>query len=346
MRFNKYFWPLLESFGSWEEVWQSAHIPSGLYIPQDWWAEFQVKKKLLDPHRVLEEYRTKGISVVLRNDPLFPACLLQVMNIPCILYCCGDISLLNQKSLAIVGARKATAYGLQQARTIARRIAQEGLVIVSGLARGIDAAAHEGALAADGATVAVLGSGLNKPYPRETLHLFKRICEDGLVISEYPPDTAPLRTNFPIRNRIISGLSLGVCVVEAQAKSGSLITCDLALEQGKDVFAVPGPVTSPNSIGPLRLIQSGAKLVIYPEDILEELGIEVKDSLFHNLEDKTKRISEKEKQVLNALSWEPLHMDKLLLKGVEFRKGLYETLLGLECHGLIKQLPGKYYVRV
>jgi DNA processing protein len=167
-----------------------------------------------------------------------------------------------------------------------------------------------------------------------------------LVISEYPPGTRPLSYNFPIRNRIISGLSEGVFIIEAQAESGSLITCDYALEQGKDVFALPGPVTSPNSIGPLRLIQQGAKIVIYPQDILEELGYEYTESVYNKQKDKLKDIEEKEKEIYDNVAWEPVNIDKLIIRSNQKQEEVVGILLELELKGLIKQLPGKYYVRV
>ncbi len=245
----------------------------------------------------------------------------------------------------MVGARKASAYGLKQALYMAGELASQGLVITSGLARGIDAMAHRSALEQDGDTIAVLGSGLDVLYPKENRELFSQICDKGLVISEFPPGTPPVNMNFPIRNRIISGISAGVFVIEAKARSGSLITCDCALEQGKDIFALPGPVTSPNSIGPLRLIQNGAKLVLYPADILEEMGCEYQQEMFIQRERKVHSITKKDKEILKQLSWEPLHLDTLLEKN-KYSSDIHGILLNLELKGLIKQLPGKFYIRI
>ena len=325
-------------------MWESEKYPNDIGISTEAWLKFQVEKKALDPGRVFEEMLQKGIGMITRIQPEFSNLLLQISDIPCILYYCGDISLLNKDSLAIVGARKASFYGLNQAKQLAAELSGHGLVITSGMARGIDSAAHEGALLADGKTIAVLGSGLDIPYPRENIALFKRICEAGLAVSEYPLGTQPIPRNFPIRNRIISGISIGVFVVEAQAKSGSLITCDYALEQGKEVFALPGPVNNPASIGTLRLIQNGAKLVIYAEDILEELGRGFNNTLFAQRNGKTTQIDPEEKGVLSQLYWEPVHIDALIEKLKN--PGLFTILLNLELKGLIKELPGKYYVRL
>ena len=341
---NRFFIELHEYFGSWRKMWESAEYPGGIGISNEAWQRFRSEKKTLDPNKIMEEILHQKTGMIMRTQPEFSNLLLQISDIPCILYYCGDISLLNLDSLAVVGSRKASFYGLSQAKLLAAELSGHNLVITSGMARGIDAAAHEGALGVDGKTIAVLGSGLDIPYPRENIALFKRICECGLVISEYPLGTQPLPRNFPIRNRIISGISRGVFVVEAQAKSGSLITCDYALEQGREVFALPGPVNNPTSIGPLRLIQNGAKLVIYAEDILEELGRGYDNTLFAERVSKTAKINPDEKGILNQLYWEPVHIDSLIekLKNPE----LFTILLNLELKGLIRELPGKYYVRV
>lgn len=310
------------------------------------WEKFLQEKKKIDPEMLGDKLEKLGIRIITRDNYHFSKLLLQISSIPCILYYCGDISLLNQDSLAVVGARRATPYGLEQAKRMAGQLALQGLVIVSGLARGIDGAAQGGALGSGGKTTAVLGSSLDIPYPRENLKLFQSVCQEGLVISEFPLGTPPIPRNFPIRNRIISGLSLGVFVIEAQARSGSLITCDCALDQGRDVFALPGPVTSAASIGPLQLVQKGAKLVIFIEDILEELNLEYRDNLFIRKKTIEQHISKNEKGILKDISWHPVHIDDILKKCNTNVPLIHETLLELELKGLIKQLPGKYYVRI
>lgn len=326
-------------------MWRSKKLPEHLEIPGQLWDKLQETKRRVEPESIEAGLEEKGVGVITREHKHYPHLLLQITNIPCILYYCGRLSLLNETSLAVVGSRKATAYGLQQSLRICRELAANGLVITSGMARGIDASAHEGALAAKGGTIAVLGCGVDIIYPRENSKLYHRLKNDGLIISEFPTGTAPLPYYFPIRNRIISGISQALFVVEAQAKSGTLITCDYALEQGKDVFALPGPVTSPNSIGTLGLIQNGAKLVIHAGDILEDLGYSFGESLFSKQEENRKSISSLESKILDRIGWEPTQLDTLL---TEFSSTatIYQDLLCLELKGLIKQLPGKYYQRV
>ncbi|NLO76403.1 MAG: DNA-protecting protein DprA [Clostridia bacterium] len=343
---NQYFLRIHEYYGSFEEAWRSLDFSPETGIPERYKERFISLKKSIEPQQLEEEYYRSGIGVLTRLDSNYPDFLLHISNIPCILYYCGDFSLLKKNSLAIVGSRMASAYGLKQARLMAEELSQNGLVIVSGMARGIDAAAHQGALGKNGDTIAVLGSGLDFPYPRENLKLFQKIKEKGVVISEFPLGTKPESFHFPIRNRIISGLSLGVFVIEAKARSGSLITCDLALEQGKEVFALPGPITSPNSIGCLRLIQQGAKLVIYPQDILEDLGYEYKTSVYNKQKEVIKDIEEQAKEILQMISWEPVNLDNILDSHFQNKEEVLRVLLELELQGLIKQLPGKYYVRV
>lgn len=342
---NQYYENILEHYGSWEEAWNLMSNPRAMGISNLLADKFIYEKKNIQPLCLAEEFERKEIKLITRDNHTFPKQLLQITNIPCILYYCGDISLLSSKALAVVGSRRATQYGIKQAKDMSMQLAGCGLTIISGMARGIDAAAHEGALEARGKTVAVMGSGLDVPYPRENIALFRRIKDEGLVISEFPAGTEPLKFNFPIRNRIISGISLGVFIIEARAKSGTLITCDHALEQGKEVFALPGPVTSPNSIGTLRLIQNGAKLVICAEDILDELGYEFQQERLFVQQKETAKLNKEEKMLMEYFCWEPVHIDKLLVNN-DKHKTIHEILINLEIKGLIKQLPGKYYVRV
>lgn len=343
---NQYFEKIKQYYGSFAAAWGAADLPIVLGLSEKLSAAYAQGRKAISPEQLEQEYLAKGIKYLTRLEPEYPFFLLQISNIPCILYYCGDISLLHNNCLAVVGSRQASIYGTRQAKLFSAELSKNGLTIVSGLARGIDAAAHEGALEGKGSTVAVLGAGLDNPYPRENIRLFRRICEKGLVISEYPPGTKPLNYHFPFRNRIISGLSLGVFVVEAKARSGSLITCDLALEQGKEVFALPGVVTSPNSIGSLRLIQQGAKLVIYPQDILEELGYEFQTDVYNQQKAIISTINQGEKAIYQQIAWEPVHIDYLFEKFPEQQEMVMRVLLELELKGLIRQLPGKYYVRV
>ncbi len=343
---NKYFSIIPKHFGSWCEAWKRICNFNELGFTSDKVNILLQAKKQTDPIRNFEYLEKKSIKALTINDPDYPKSLREIHNCPCVIYNIGNKELLHKEAVAIIGSRSATPYGLKQAAKLAEQLSGCGLTVVSGLARGLDAEAHSGALKAAGKTVAVLGSGIDISYPRENYKLYKEICEYGLVISEYPPQIPPLRHHFPSRNRMISGLSLGVLIIEAAARSGTLITCDYALDQGKEVFALPGPVTSSNSIGTLRLIQSGAKLVIDVHDILNELPLNI-DSLI--LQEDKQAISDdydKSKEtLLKYFSWEPVHIDKLLC--VSNRGKIdQEVLLDMEIKGLIKQLPGKYYVRV
>jgi len=231
-------------------------------------------RRELDPAADLELCRQAGVAVIARGDPAYPAALEQIPDPPCLLYCRGTLTARDALAIAIVGSRRSTPYGMRIAERLAAALARVGLTVVSGLARGIDAAAHRGALKAGGRTLAVLANGLAQVYPPEHEALAREIAAPGAgaVLSEMPMRQAPLAGLFPQRNRLISGLSLGVVVVEATPRSGSLSTAHHAMEQNREVFAVPGPVDSLPSQGCHRLIRDGAKLVETVDDILEELG--------------------------------------------------------------------------
>jgi DNA processing protein len=289
------------------------------------------------------------------SDPDYPKLLKEIYDPPLVLFCKGDTSSLNTHSVAIVGSRRATPYGINAAEKLGRDLATRGLTIVSGLARGIDTAAHRGAIEAKGKTVAVLGSGFHHIYPRENKKLAEQIANEGCVISELPLNTSPSPQNFPIRNRIISGLSLGTCLVEAAEFSGSLITGRLALEQGREVFAVPGNITSKTSFGPNLWIKQGAKLVQDWQDIVEELPRSVKEQILVSLP--TQRGAEQpplfpealtapEKIVLELLRLdEAVHIDRLLETSNLSSAELLSVLFDLELKDKVKQLPGKSFVR-
>lgn len=288
----------------------------------------------------------EGIEVISIEEEAYPDKLRNVYNPPYLLYSKGDIRLLGQDSIAIVGARAATMYGQKVAFQFGQELALNNIVTISGLARGIDTRAHKGALDVDGPTIAVLGSGINVIYPKDNTDLYNKICEEGLVITEFPPNVPPEPGNFPRRNRIISGLSYGVVVVEAKTKSGALITADFALEQGRDVFAVPGPVTSKNSEGTNNLIKQGAKLVSTVGDILEEYPHLVSKSLKKMEQAELLFFDEAEEKVLKLLDFEPVHFD-IILNEISFNVGeLSAVLLNLEFKGIVKSMPGNYYVKV
>ena len=254
------------------------------------------------------------------------------------------------RNLAVVGSRNATAYGIETTRSLCQDITGFGFNIVSGMAVGIDTAAHHGAMDGKGRTYAVLGSGLEWVYPRENLKLFHRIAENGAVLSEFPLKTEPDGFNFPRRNRIISGMSLGTVVVEATLKSGSLITARLAAEQNREVFAVPGSVRSFKSTGTHTLIKQGAKLVEHARDIIEELPPEEttrpsQDDLATATREVKSDLSPEEKKVLDIIEPYPIHIDTMIRHlGMESGK-LASILLPLELKGIIRQAPGKYFTR-
>jgi DNA processing protein len=294
----------------------------------------------------------KGFHIVTLNDPRYPERLKEIPDPPPYLYVWGILPL-HAHAIAIVGSRNATSYGLKTARSLARDLSLSGVHIVSGMARGIDTAAHYGALDAGKATTAVLGSGLGYIYPPENKDLFHKIAENGAVISEFPVNAGPNAYNFPLRNRIICGMSLGTVVVEAAKKSGSLITARLALEQGREVFAVPGSINSFKSAGVHRLLKEGAALVENVRDILDAFPYipEFQNQCAQtDSEDKEKRerllpetLTEMEKEVARLLGPYPVHIDALS-RQVKIAPGqLSGILLKLELMGIVSQAPGKYF---
>ena len=302
-----------------------------------------------------ELLRQRQVEIVTIHDDDYPEHLRQICDAPIILYAKGKIPSQNQLSIAIVGSRKASVYGMTTAEQFASRLAEYGFVVVSGMARGIDTAAHRGALRSRGVTLAVLGSGLNNIYPPENRKLFENISSSGgCVLSEFPMTMKPLAHNFPRRNRIISGLSLGVVVVEATARSGALITADFALEQGREVFAIPGRIDTPSSQGVHHLIKQGAKLVMGVEDIIEELNIQISQWLSMKSMEKPQRLSNdafasspelspKEELLHSRLGKELVHIDELCQKsGMSARSAAF-VLLQLEMKHLIKKYPGQFY---
>lgn len=234
-----------------------------------------IKKEDIDKEISLA--KNLGLKIVTLDDPDYPENLKNIADPPIILYLKGELEKEDNFSLAIVGSRRASFYGLSLAEKFAFQLSENGFTIISGLARGIDSRAHQGALKYKGRTLAVIGSGLNNLYPSENQALAEKIAQNGAVISEFPLQTPPFKQNFPRRNRLISGLSLGVLVVEAARNSGALITADFALEQGREVFALPGKIDSDTSFGTNALIKDGAKLVSAVEDILEEFTLQRQD---------------------------------------------------------------------
>ncbi len=289
-----------------------------------------------------------GARILTRDEPEFPMMLRQTADPPFLLYMQGTLLPEDSLALAIVGTRQSTPYGEQTASRLAGEMARRGVTIVSGLARGIDTFAHQGALNAKGRTIAVLGSGLGHIYPPENQGLARKVPLSGALLSEYPCATGPDARNFPRRNRIVSGLSLGVIVVEAPEKSGAIITCDWALEQGREVFAVPGKIDSPASAGCHRLLQQGAKLVTSIEDIFEELGphrARIKPIGDDLAAKKEAPLDGTQQAILDLLDSDAREMDELIEGSALPAATVSATLLMLEMRGLARALPGNRYVR-
>jgi DNA processing protein len=286
-------------------------------------------------------------AVLTLGDAGYPAALLETADPPLLLYVQGRVELLAAASVAIVGSRNPTPQGVENARSFARHLSQAGLSVVSGLALGIDGAAHEGALEGPGSTIAVVGTGLDRVYPKRHLHLAHRIAVDGLMVSEFALGTHPLAANFPQRNRLIAGLSSGTLVVEAALQSGSLITARMANEAGRDVFAIPGSIHSPQSRGCHALIKQGAKLVETAQDILEELRPpELSSPALDFGEPELAPDAAPPDALLLALGHDPVTLDALMSRTSQSAAALQVALLELELAGQVARLPGQLFQRV
>ena len=320
------------------------------------WISDSVKTTLLEGIDLDKEYKlyekliNKDIHFVIKDDVNYPKRLLNMYDPPWYLYYLGELPDENLPTIAIIGARGCSSYGSEAARKLAKELATNKIQVISGLAKGVDGYAHRGALEGKGKTYGVIGSGVNICYPRENFQLFHDIEYQGGIISEYPLDSPALAFHFPVRNRIIAGLSDGILVVEAKEKSGTLITVDCGLEQGKDIYALPGKISDPLSMGCNRLIQNGAKLIQSANDIIDEL---VERYPFLNKKGKNKRqesilfedqVTSEEKLVLMKLGYEPVHFEQLLIDtGLETVK-LMEVVFVLQTKGLIKEVSAQYYI--
>jgi len=299
----------------------------------------------IDPDSEMEALETAGIDVICLRSPEYPARLAEIYDPPPVLYIRGKLEPGDERSVAVVGTRASSGYGLEMATRLAGGLAANGVTVVSGLAVGIDAAAHRASLDAGGRTIAGVGSGLDQVYPAKHADLARKIAESGAVISEYPPGVRPHARNFPRRNRILSGLTLGTLVVEAGFRSGALLTVTHALEQNREVFAVPGSTLSERSKGTNWLIQQGAKLVLDVEDILEELNIAGLGAQL-GLSAPTPDPGTVESELLNMLRTEPVHMDEITRRSGEPSSVVSATLTMLELGGLVRQAGSMLYVAV
>lgn len=351
----RYAHKLVERFGSPQRVFtRSLTEIESCGVTAEAAQAIALGKALDAADRELDAVRQLGCRLIAFDDADYPALLKQTYDPPVLLYLRGDAAVLNSHCLAIVGSRHPTAYGNAVAEKLARELAGVGLVIVSGMARGIDSAAQRGALAARAKTIAVFGCGIDVIYPKENKKLAEQIEANGALVTEFPVGSFPAPQNFPIRNRIISGMSLGVMIVEAAQYSGSLITARLAMEQNREVFAVPGNITAKTSFGPNLLIKQGAKLVTAFEDVIEELPAAVRSELLPKTTTREEAASlleasltESERAVFASLKVdEARHIDEIMEAAELNSSEVLATLFQLEMRGIIRQLPGKYFIRV
>jgi len=341
---------LVKHFGSPEKVLSAskeelAELPDiGPVIASNiknkvFWDKAKEQQKLLEKNQV---------QVVTFKDEKYPQNLLSIYDPPPFLFVKGEIKKEDRNAVAIVGCRSASVYGKRITERIGRELTRRGITIVSGMARGIDSIGHLAALKENGRTLAVFGSGLDIIYPGENKKLAEKILSNGAILSEFFLGTKPEAPNFPRRNRLISGLSLGVVIVEAGTKSGALLTAHCALEQNREVFAIPGNLGAKNSEGTNKLIKQGAKLVTSVEDILEELKITTeggKSSSSVLSQEDLSHLTEKEKDIFKLISDEPHHIDKIATQACVNVSEALSLLLSLELKGLVKQLSGKMFVR-
>jgi DNA processing protein len=339
---------LLDAFGSPETILLARTeqlaavegIPRTLAENVSRWEEFA------DPAGELKKASELGARVITVQDAEYPSALREIHDPPIVLYVRGEITERDRNAVAVVGSRKATHYATECAKKLSFQMAYAGLTVVSGLARGIDTAAHQGALAAKGRTIAVIGSGLGELYPPDNAALADRVAESGAVVSEFPIGTKPDRQTFPIRNRIVTGMSFGALVVEAGANSGALISANMAAEQGRTLYAVPGRIDAPAALGSNRLIQQGAKLVITVDDILDDLPLVFREKPDLPATAPVAGLSPDQQRVLDALGAEETALDSVIATTGLTAAAVSSTLLALEIRLLVKQLPGKRFVKL
>jgi len=324
-----------------EKAWKSSNSEIDRKLEPEIALLLKESQKLFDPVREIEKIKKLNIGYITIFDKEYPPQLKELPDAPVILYVKGNVKILKEPSLSVVGSRKFTPYGKMVAYKLSKESAEAGLVIVSGLALGIDAVAHSAALNANGKTIGVLGCGLDRFYPANNIMLAKKIIETGgAIVSELSPGTPPMKQNFPVRNRIIAGLALGTLVIEAAEESGALITAYASLDYNREVFAVPGNINSETSVGTNRLIQKGAKLVSSALDIFEELNIEVKKS-----DAKAKEIlpqTKEEEIILDLIAKKEMLVDNIIeLSGLNIIE-VNTTLTMMEMKGIIDNVGGRY----
>ncbi len=337
---------LLAHFDSAEALWlESEANLLHLDLPGPLLRQFCAGRRGIDLTRETDRVAQSGASLITLGDEAYPQLLRSLPDRPLVLYIRGNLPDADDKCLAIVGTRKASRYGWDAANQLARQLAEQGITIVSGLAQGIDAAAHRGALTAGGRTIAVVATGIDRVYPRENSDLAEEIVADGAIISEMPLGTAPLAKNFPQRNRLISGLSLGLLVAEAPTKSGALNTVSHAIDQGRDVFAVPHNIFSPTGRGCNLLIQEGAKMVVEVDDILDELDLSHRNVQTRIQAREIQPANELEDIIYQQLSADPVHVDLIVRQTQLPTATVTSTLTMLELKGLAESTGPMQYCR-
>ncbi|MDP3998130.1 MAG: DNA-processing protein DprA [bacterium] len=333
---------LADYFGGAKKAWMASYLElEKIGLNQKLVADFCTFREKFLPYDYSNSLKEKAIGVLTLFDEGYPELLKQISSAPPVLYFKGEIKKEDNLALAVVGTRKITVYGRAVTELLVSQLVGAGLTIVSGMARGVDTAAHQAALSAGGRTIAILGSGIDVIYPPENKGLYEAIAKNGAVVSEFPVGYPALPQNFPARNRIISGFSLGVLVTEAAQDSGSLITASDAAEQGREVFAVPGPITSPMSAGTSELIQKGAKLVHSVQDILDELNLKQRSAQL--LAREIVAENPEEEKIIATLRNGPSHIDEII-KQTKLETATVGSLLGLmEIKGKVKNLGGGEY---
>jgi DNA processing protein len=326
---------LKQHFGSLQSAWTASESElHATELPKNAISALLKRRQQIDIDQEIERINRLGVQFITLDDATYPNDLRRITDPPPVLYIRGKLTEQDNLALAIVGTRRATRYGRDATFTIARQLASRGVTIVSGLALGIDTAAHEGALAGKGRTIAILGCGIDITYPRENSELADKIAQNGAVITEFPLGMPPTGNNFPRRNRILSGLSLGVLVAEAPHQSGALITAESALEQGREVFAIPSNIFNKVGQGCNRLIQEGATLVMDAGDILDALNVAYVRVTTKRQTEKVAPENDTEKQVLDALEIDPIHVDDLIRLTGLASHDVTATLTLLELKGL------------
>lgn len=337
---------LIEYLGSPEDILKASRQRlTAIYGIGEKIADKIISLKEEDVGKELDLAKKSGLKVITIEDDDYPVNLKNIFDPPIVLYLKGKLKPEDSFAIGLVGSRRASFYGLSQAEGFSFGLAAHGFTIVSGMARGIDTYSHKGALKSGGRTIAVIGSGFNYLYPAENKKLAEEISENGAVISEFSLDTKPLPQNFPRRNRLISGLSLGVLVVEAARNSGALITADFALEQNREVFAIPGKIDSPTSFGTNELIKQGAKLTSNVFDILEEFVLPLPVEKKELIKNKESLESSEEERLFNLISLQAIQLEELVERAEMDIPRLSDILLKLQIRKLVKQLPGKQFVR-